>query len=74
MQEEDLLQIEIVFNGERKRVAERQSVVELLTSFGLDPERLAVELDGSILKRPLWPETIVQHGARLEVVQFVGGG
>ncbi len=66
--------IDILFNGETRQVPAGQSVLGLLSSLGLDPERLAVEFNGEILKRPLWPTTMVEAGARLEVVQFVGGG
>jgi len=50
------------------------SLMELLGSLGLDPDRVAVELDRRIVKKPEWAETQIVAGARLEVVMFVGGG
>jgi len=40
----------------------------------LDPVRVAVELDRRIVKPPDWGATPIAGGARLEIVQFVGGG
>lgn len=61
-------------NGERHTIPEGQTVLGLLNQLQLDPARVAVELDRRILKQPLWPETRLQTGAQLEIVQFVGGG
>jgi thiamine biosynthesis protein ThiS len=66
--------IEIVVNGEPRSVPAGSSVTDLLRAFELDPERVAVEMNREILKRERWSETQLQPGARLEVVQFVGGG
>lgn len=66
--------MEIVVNGESRPAPEGQNVMGLLESMGLDPARVAVELDRRIVKRERWAETPLQPGARLEIVQFVGGG
>jgi len=47
-----------------------ETVLGLLDSLGLDPGRVAVELDGLILKKPEWPRLSLQPDARLEVVHF----
>jgi sulfur carrier protein len=66
--------IDIVVNGESRAVAEGQTVFGLLRELDLEPARVAVELDRHILKQPRWSETVLQPGARVEIVQFVGGG
>jgi len=66
--------IQIVVNGQPREVATGQKLLGLLRSLELDPARLAVELNGSIVRKPEWPSTPVEGGARLEIVQFVGGG
>jgi len=66
--------MEITVNGEARSVPEEQTVLGLLTSLGLDPGRVAVELDLEILKQAHWAGTRLHPGARLEIVQFVGGG
>ena len=66
--------IKIVVNGEPREVPEGLMLLELLQVLDLDPARLAVELDRSIVRKPEWAATPVNAGARLEIVQFVGGG
>jgi len=65
---------EVLVNGEPRPVAEGQTILALLRDLGLDPSRVAVELDRRIVKQPLWSETILRAGAQVEIVQFVGGG
>ena len=66
--------IEIVVNGERQSVEEGTTVLGLLRSHDINPERVAVELDRAILKRPLWEATLLGPGSQVEIVHFVGGG
>lgn len=66
--------VEIVVNGRTQTIPEGQSLLDLMESLGLDPSRVAVEVDGLIVKRPEWERTSPRAGARLEIVQFVGGG
>ena len=66
--------MEIVVNGEPCTTSGDQTVLGLLRELQLDPARVAVELDRRIVKQPLWGATVLTPGARLEIVQFVGGG
>ena len=66
--------MEILINGQPRQAPERQTVLELLQSLSLEPAAVALELDGQILPRNRWKEKALQPGARLEIVQFVGGG
>jgi len=66
--------IEILVNGEPRAIPPGQSILELLRQLQLDPARAAVELDRRIVKQPRWGETVLQAGAQVEIVQFVGGG
>lgn len=67
-------QIEIVVNGQTRLTPEGCTLLELLAWLEVDPARVAVELNRSIVQRPAWPQTLVGAGATLEIVQFVGGG
>jgi thiamine biosynthesis protein ThiS len=49
-------------------------VEALLLELGIAPERVAVELNRQIVRRPCWGSQLVEAGAEVEVVQFVGGG
>jgi len=64
----------IVVNGENREVRAGQTIAGLVRTLELDPERLAIELDRRIVKRAAWASTVLPDGARLEIVQFVGGG
>jgi len=66
--------IHIVINGEASTTSDGQTVLGLLEQLQLDPARVAVELDRRIVKQPSWAKTVLQPGAQLEIVQFVGGG
>jgi sulfur carrier protein len=68
------MEIPVVINGVERTVAPEQTVLELLRSLGLEPARVAVELDRRIVKQAQWSDTVVGAGARIEIVQFVGGG
>jgi thiamine biosynthesis protein ThiS len=64
----------IVVNGETREVRAGETIASLVRTLELDPERLAIELDRRIVKRAAWASTVLPDGARLEIVQFVGGG
>jgi thiamine biosynthesis protein ThiS len=66
--------IEIIVNGEPYRIAEGSAVIDLVTELKLAADRLAIELNLSILPRTAWDETKLKADDRLEIVHFVGGG
>lgn len=74
MQDTGAAAISIVVNGEERTVRAGETVTDLIRALELDPERLAIELDRRIVKRAEWPSTMLRTGAKLEIVQFVGGG
>jgi thiamine biosynthesis protein ThiS len=66
--------VTITLNGEPYELDRPMSVVELLTTLEIDPRRVAVEHNLSIIKRHTFSDVIVGDGDRIEVVNFVGGG
>jgi thiamine biosynthesis protein ThiS len=66
--------IQIVVNGQVRRVPEGQTLAQLLVCLDIAVDRVAVELDRKIVRRQEWDATTVGAGAALEIVQFVGGG
>lgn len=64
----------ITLNGESYDLDEPLSVADLLVKLSIDPRRVAVEHNLVILRRPLFGETQIQEGDRVEIVNFVGGG
>jgi sulfur carrier protein len=67
-------EIEIVVNGQARLAPGGRTLSELLIWLEVDPARVAVELNRSIVQRQEWDHTPVGPGSTLEIVQFVGGG
>lgn len=65
--------MEIVVNGESSSI-EAMSVLQYLEKMGIDPRRVAVELNLDILPKGSYSSTLLKEGDRLEIVHFVGGG
>jgi thiamine biosynthesis protein ThiS len=66
--------IGIVLNGEPRRVPGGLNVAGLLKYLEIDAQKVAVELNREIVRKPEWESTDVLEGAQVEVVWFVGGG
>lgn len=66
--------MEILVNGEPKKVADGMTVAQLLEGLAIVPERVVVEVNVTILKRAQHTTTRLRVGDRVEIVQFVGGG
>ncbi|HJV67455.1 MAG TPA: sulfur carrier protein ThiS [Geomonas sp.] len=63
----------ITTNGEAVSI-EPLSVQDYLISLGIDPRRVAVELNRDILPKAQYQDTMLKEGDVLEIVHFVGGG
>jgi thiamine biosynthesis protein ThiS len=66
--------IEIRLNGEAFQSPAGATVADLVRALGLPEDRVAVELNRRIVRRPEWASTPVEAGAAVEIVQLVGGG
>lgn len=50
------------------------SLMELLDKNGYRKDRIAVEINGEIIKRSRYDNTMLNDGDRVEIVCFMGGG
>lgn len=66
--------MQITLNGERYELDEPITVAGLLARLEIDPRRVAVEHNLTIIKRHAYPEVVIGDGDTLEIVNFVGGG
>ena len=64
--------IMVIVNGEPKEVA-GMTVLELLSSMQLKPERTAVMIGNDILPKPDYGK-VLTDGETVEIIGFVGGG
>ena len=61
-------------NGKEINLTENTTVAEYLEQNQYQVKRIAVELNGDILPKYSYSDTMLKDGDRLEVVTFVGGG
>ena len=69
-----MTEMEIVVNGEPRRLAGSSTLLDLLETLGLDLHTVVVELNREIVRRPRLGETRLAAGDAVELVHFVGGG
>ena len=61
-------------NGDTIEVAKGASVGELLEKLGVEPARVAVEVNLLIVKKSEYGNIRLNDGDTVEIVNFVGGG
>lgn len=66
--------MEIVVNGERRKVVGDATVRWLLRELDLPESRVAVERNRAIVRKSDYEGTMLVEGDRIEIVTFVGGG
>ena len=66
--------IDVVINGEARRLAEGSTVASLISELGLAGKPVAVERNREVVPRAQHAVTVLAAGDHLEVVTFVGGG
>ena len=61
-------------NGKMQQGREGLSVTGLLDDLKIHPQRVAVQLNGTILKRERFPEVVLKDGDAVEIITFMAGG
>ncbi len=64
----------VTINGEKRADCEGLSVTEMLKREGYETSRIAIEINGVIISKKEFNETLLHSGDSIEVVSFVGGG
>jgi thiamine biosynthesis protein ThiS len=64
----------ITLNGEPYELDQPLSVIDLLARLEIDPRRVAIEHNLTIIKRHTFSDVVVGEGDTVEIVNFVGGG
>ena len=65
----------IQINGEQRDFPQTSlSLAELIGALSLAPQRIAVEVNKTIVRRSDWEKTRINDGDQIEIVHFVGGG
>ena len=63
----------IKING-KNVICEGQSIAEYLKTTDYNLSHIAVEINGEILPKSQYENTIIRDGDEIEIVCFVGGG
>lgn len=67
-------EIKISLNGEEKILPRKMTVAELVAELELDVKKIAIEKDLEIVNPNSFSEVMIDEGARVEIVHFIGGG
>ena len=66
--------MKLQINGEPRDFTPPLTLSGLVDELGMKADRVAIELNRSIVARDQWAKTNLADGDRLEIVHFVGGG
>ncbi len=66
--------VTIYLNGEKREIEQPVTVDRLLDLFSLPKQRVAIEVNRSVIRKAEWENVEVNSDDHIEVVHFVGGG
>jgi thiamine biosynthesis protein ThiS len=66
--------MQIGINGVKKELLHETTLQGLLTQLNIIPERVAIELNLSIIAKDQFDQVLLKEGDRVEIINFVGGG
>jgi sulfur carrier protein len=66
--------VQVWINGKPGELADDARVPDALMLLGVPQTGVAVAVDGAVVPRAAWPDTVLTDGARLEVLTAVQGG
>jgi thiamine biosynthesis protein ThiS len=64
----------VIVNGEKQNLDDAATVGDLLASLGLQDQRVAVMVNGDIVRRPDHAARRLEDADAVDVVHMVGGG
>jgi len=67
-------QVKIFLNGEEKILPQKMTIADLLQQLELDSKKIAIEKDLEIVHQNNFSQVLLDEGARVEIVHFIGGG
>jgi thiamine biosynthesis protein ThiS len=64
----------MIVNGEPLEMSNVETLQDLLKELQIDPGRVIVEINLSIVRKSEFPAFKLHDGDKVEIVNFVGGG
>lgn len=66
--------MQIIVNGEKREIEKELNLRELLKRLELPSERIAIELNKTVVRKKDWETVKIADSDKIEVIHFVGGG
>jgi sulfur carrier protein len=66
--------MKIICNGEERWLEKSTSIGGYIRVLGINPDSVVVEYNGEILSKEEHDSRLIEEGATLELIRFVGGG
>ena len=66
--------MKVQVNGELQNLLHLTSLIGFLEMLGLQERMVVIELNGEIVPRPQYAETVLSEGDEIEIVQMMAGG
>jgi len=64
----------IQLNGKKVKIQRNLSIKDLIKKYRLKENKIAIELNGTILPKDHYKNRKVKNNDKIEIVQFIGGG
>lgn len=66
--------MQVLINGETRNIESELNLLELLKQLELPTERIAIELNKSVVRKKDWETINISDADKIEIIHFVGGG
>lgn len=66
--------ITITANGQPRVVKAGSTAADLLQELNVTPKYVVVQLDGEIVQRAAFDQTVLKEASKVEIITLVGGG
>lgn len=66
--------MKLTVNGTEREFAAGSTIADVVAALEVKTDRIATELNLSVIPKAKYAETELNHGDKLEIVSFVGGG
>jgi len=69
-----VLLMQIIVNGKKYKIKEKQNILMLLKKLGFKMSKVAVEINQDLIPRETYKSVTLKKGDKVEIVTFLGGG
>jgi sulfur carrier protein len=66
--------MQVLINGETRKIENELNLRQLLEKLELPTERVAIELNKDVVRKKDWETIKISDADKIEIIHFVGGG